>query len=128
MTEREIYQVSPSAGGNFRDRVVARDLTCVMTGTPQHFTACHTPGVFSISLESFRVLIPGQVRHQSRQLQGRGPEPTPRGHRRYTRNGILLATQLHGPFGAAEVAFLSQLFDPIVFHVVESIHRPQFLR
>jgi hypothetical protein len=45
------------------------------------------------------------------------------------RNGILLALQLHAPFGASEVAFFaSQLFNPIVFHVVGLIYRPPILR
>lgn len=80
--------------GNFRERVAARDTNCVMLG-PTYAEACH--------------IIPHAKGHQYMiNLANHRHEAfdPPLNDINDTRNGILLALQLHRSFGASEVAFL----------------------
>jgi hypothetical protein len=100
-----------SSWGDFRMRVAARDGTCVMTGT-SYVQACHvvphakghqvrSEYLWNHSESSFQAqYIINLVSHRREVLD------PPLESINDTRNGILLALQLHGSFGASEVAFL----------------------
>ncbi len=96
---------------DFRQRVSDRDGTCVMTGTA-YVQACHfiphakghqvcseyslNHSEFSFQAQYMRNLVSHRHEHLEPPLNDIND----------TRNGIMLAVQLHGPFGASEVAFL----------------------
>jgi len=100
-----------SSRADFGQRVVARDGTCVMTGTP-NVQACHvvphakghevrSEYLWNHSESSFQAqYIINLASHRHEVLD------PPLESINDTRNGILLAVQLHGPFGASEAAFL----------------------
>jgi hypothetical protein len=100
-----------SSLGDFRQRVVDRDVTCVMTGA-LHVQACHViPHAkgnqvrYEYSWNQFEPSSQAQyiinlARHREEVLN------PPLESIDDSRNGILLAVHLHGPFGASEVAFL----------------------
>jgi hypothetical protein len=83
-----------SSRGNFRDRVVARDGTCVMTGATG-FQACH---IIPHAKGPQYLINLSKHRHEA--------VSPPLDDINDTRNGILLAFQLHAPFGASQIAFL----------------------
>ncbi|KAF8331813.1 hypothetical protein F5887DRAFT_56124 [Amanita rubescens] len=84
---------------NFRQRMADRDGTCLMTGST-NFQACHI-----VPHAKGDQYMSNLTNHRHEVL-----EP-PLNDINDTRNGILLAVQLHGPFGASEVAFLPQFRD-----------------
>ena len=100
-----------SSQGNFRQRVAARDGNCVMTST-QRVQACHiiphakghqvrSEYLWIHSVSSFQVqYIINLASHRHEVLD------PPLESINDTRNGILLALQLHGAFVASQVAFL----------------------
>lgn len=97
--------------GNFKQRVTDRDRTCVMTGTA-FVTACHIiPHAKGHQVCSEYFLNHSEVSFQAKyiiNLTSHRQEvlDPPLDNIDDTRNGILLASQLHGPFGASEAAFL----------------------
>ena len=101
--------------GDFRDRVVARDGTCVMTGT-ENFQACHiVPHAKGHQVCSEHLLNHSEFSCQAKYMvnlanhRHEAVDP-PLDDINDTRNGILLALQLHLPFGASKVAFLQVSF------------------
>jgi HNH endonuclease len=102
-----------SSRGDFRQRVAARDGTCVMTGTGTPYAqACHivphakghqvrSEYLWKHSESSFQAqYIINLASHRHEVLD------PPLESINDTRNGILLAVQLHSPFGTSEAAFL----------------------
>jgi hypothetical protein len=100
-----------SSRGDFRQRVAARDGTCVMTGTG-NVQVCHvvphakghqvrSEYLWNHSESSFQAqYIINLASHRHEVLD------PPLESINDTRNGILLAVQLHSPFGTSEAAFL----------------------
>jgi hypothetical protein len=97
--------------GDFGQRVTARDVTCVMTGST-NVQACHvvphakghevrSEYLWNHSKSSFQAQY--IINLTSHRHEGLDP---PLESINDTRNGILLANHLHGPFGASEAAFL----------------------
>jgi endonuclease IV len=97
--------------GTFRDKVIGRDGTCVMTGTA-HFAACHIiPHAKGHQVCSECLLNPSEFSFHAKYMINLASHrhedlDPPLDDINDTRNGILLAFQLHASFGASEVAFL----------------------
>jgi hypothetical protein len=96
---------------DFAQRVTARDTTCLMTGSTSNFQACHIiphakgNRVCSEYLNHSQFSFQAQYINSLAEHRNEDLDP-PLDGINDPRNGILLHTGLHWPFGASEVAFL----------------------
>jgi len=111
--------------GDFADRVAGRDTTCVTTNSEEDCQACHiiphskghqvcSEYLLNHSEFSFQAkYIINLVHHMNSNIV------PPLESINDTRNGILLYSALHGPFGASKIAFLRVGYlTKLPFHVV----------
>jgi len=96
---------------DFAQRVTDRDGTCLMTGATSNFQACHIiphakgNQVCSEYLNHSQFSFQAQYMNNLADHRNEVLDP-PMDDINDPRNGILLAVQLHRPFGASVVAFL----------------------
>jgi hypothetical protein len=96
---------------DFAKRVIARDGTCLMTGALPYCQACHIVPHAKRNKVCSEYSNHSQFSFQAQYMSGVAKRRNevvnpPLNDIDDTRNGILLITQLHGPFGDSKVAFL----------------------
>jgi hypothetical protein len=96
---------------DFAHRVTDRDGTCLMTGTPSNFQACHIIPHAKGNQVCSEYLNHSQFSFQAQYVSVLADHrhevlDPPLDDINDPRNGILLSITLHRPFGASVVAFL----------------------
>ena len=120
---------------NFRQRVIDRDGSCILTGGHENIQACHIiphskqDQVCSLSShDSLQVLMPVNLKYMINLASHRqGLEETvdpPFTGIDDIRNGILLHSAFHRPFGESRVAFLHVSYCCIPIISLKLVRRP----